>query len=132
MLVGGPLAAHLWARGRAARGGKTLSMVSPSALQLISDDNAVPDLPDFQYVLFNGIVMLFVLVQFIGHLEDGLPYISPAIYALTLVSAGGYSLNKLIAPAAVDEAPRVPEVSATEVARITVSARAPMRSVIDS
>jgi hypothetical protein len=63
--------------------------------QLITNDAGRTDLGDFQYVLFNGIALVYYFGTFIPHLWYGMPHMPPVLTGLALTSAGGYSAKKL-------------------------------------
>jgi hypothetical protein len=102
-LLGGPYAA--WVLARVA----VTTRVSNSTLQkpagdgiprlsdLVSADSGNPDLFDVQYVMFNLIAMVFVVIAFIHTSPDGFPLIPPVLVLLTAGPAAVYSANKALA-----------------------------------
>jgi hypothetical protein len=102
-LLGGPYAA--WVLARVA----VTARVSNSTLQkpvgdgvprlsdLVSADNGNPDLFDAQYVMFNLIAMVFVVLAFSHTSQDGFPLIPPVLVLLTGGPAAVYSANKVLA-----------------------------------
>jgi hypothetical protein len=101
LFLGGPYAAHAAAKTKAASLNKAAAAVgTPSVGDLIADDSGDTDLADFQYVVFNALTIIYVVVTFAGHLQAGPPDISPVLVGLALTSAGTYSVNKLVVPQA--------------------------------
>jgi hypothetical protein len=100
VFLGGPYAAGILAATAAARaaqsGTKTTSTDPASIGQVVTDDSGQTDLGDLQYVLFNALAIVFVIVTFVGHLDQGLPTIPKVLWALALTSATGYTAKKLI------------------------------------
>jgi hypothetical protein len=70
---------------------------TPALSDLISDDSGGTDLYDFQYVLFNILALLIVVVSFCGHPGNGLPDMPSFLAILTGGSALTYTVNKAIA-----------------------------------
>jgi hypothetical protein len=101
VLLGSPFAAALLAKAltqfKVARGTLTKAPGTPSMYDLISDDNGNVDLYDFQYVLFNILALLIVIVSFAVHPDYGLPDIPVFIAVLTGISALIYAMNKATA-----------------------------------
>jgi hypothetical protein len=100
VFLGGPYAAGILAKAAAvsaaSKGTKTTSTAPASIGQVVTDDSGQTDLGDLQYVLFNAIAIVFVIVSFAGHLDRGLPVIPTVLWALALTSASGYTAKKLI------------------------------------
>ena len=102
-LLGGPYAAWILARvAVSARvGNSTLQKPAgdgiPRLSDLVSGDDGNPDLFDVQYVMFNLIAMIFVVIAFTHASENGFPLIPPALVLLTGGPAAIYSANKTLA-----------------------------------
>ena len=100
LLLGGPFAALVLAKGITATRTANGTLIKSSGSggikpgDLINNDSGTPDLPDFQFALFNLVVLAYVLVEFILHTDRGLPVIPNALAALTSVSALAYTTNK--------------------------------------
>ncbi len=68
---------------------------STSAVQeLVQDDNGNADLGDFQYLMFNGLAVLYFLAQFVPHPAKGLPDLPDTLVGLTSVAAAAYVAKK--------------------------------------
>jgi hypothetical protein len=66
---------------------------------LIANDEHETDLGDLQYVLFNFVALVFVLLTMLVHEPSGgLPHIPDVLLGLTSVSAAGYVGKKLLPP----------------------------------
>lgn len=100
VFLGGPYAAGILATAAAssaAQNGTKSTSTDPASIgQVLTDDTGQTDLGDLQYVLFNGLAIVFVIVSFVGHLDLGLPTIPTVLWALALTSAAGYTAKKLI------------------------------------
>lgn len=101
VFLGGPYAAAAFAKAttqsKITQGTLTKTPGTPSASDLISDDNGNVDLYDSQYVLFNILALLIVIVSFAAHADKGLPDIPTFLAILTGGSALTYSVNKATA-----------------------------------
>ena len=101
VFLGAPYAAAAFAKAstqsKIARGALTKAPGNPSVLDLISDDGGNVDLYDFQYVLFNTVALLIVIVSFVARRGDGLPDIPAFLAILTGGSALAYAANKATA-----------------------------------
>jgi len=101
VFLGGPFAASAFAKAsvqsKIAQGTLTKTTGTPSVSDLISDDNGNTDLYDFQYVLFNILALLIVIISFWVHPENGLPDVPAFLAILTGGSALTYTVNKAIA-----------------------------------
>lgn len=101
VFLGGPFAAAAFAKAsvqsKIAQGKLTKTPGTPSASDLISNDNGNTDLYDFQYVLFNILALLIVVISFGAHPQNGLPDIPSFLAILTGGSALTYTVNKAIA-----------------------------------
>jgi hypothetical protein len=101
VFLGGPFAAAAFAKAsvqsKIAQGKLTKTPGTPSASDLISNDNGNTDLYDFQYVLFNILALLIVVFSFGAHPQNGLPDIPSFLAILTGGSALTYTVNKAIA-----------------------------------
>jgi hypothetical protein len=101
VFLGGPFAAAVFAKAstqsKIAQGTLTKPPGTPSASDLISDDNGNVDLYDFQYVLFNILALLVVSISFAVHPDKGLPDIPTFLAILTGGSALTYAVNKATA-----------------------------------
>jgi hypothetical protein len=100
-LLGGPFAAFLFAKLavpiKMAHGTlqKTDSVEGFNPADLFNDDSGNSDLVDLQYVIFNLVVMVYVLVLFVPHPAiAGLPKIPQQLAVLTGSAAATYILNK--------------------------------------
>jgi hypothetical protein len=111
VFLGGPFAAAAFAQAsvqsKIAQGTLTKTPGTPSVADLICDDNGNPDLYDFQYVLFNILAMLIVVVPFWAHPDEGLPAVPDFLAILTGGSALTYTVNKAIAT----DAPQITSVT---------------------
>jgi hypothetical protein len=101
VFLGGPYAAAAFAKAstqsKIAQGTLTKTPGTPSASDLISDDNGNVDLYDFQYVLFNVLALLIVAISFGVHPDKGLPDVPTFLAILTGGSALTYTVNKATA-----------------------------------
>lgn len=101
VFLGGPFAAAAFAKAsvqsKVAQGTLTKSTGTPALSDLISDDSGGTDLYDFQYVLFNILALLIVVVSFSSHPANGLPDMPSFLAILTGGSALTYTVNKAIA-----------------------------------
>jgi hypothetical protein len=103
LLFGGPLGAAILAKqivnsqvGQAA--GSKPPADKPALGDLVANDSGNTDLGDLQYVLFNGVALVFVLVNLLHHPINGLPHIPEVLLGLTSVSAVGYVSKKALTP----------------------------------
>jgi hypothetical protein len=102
VLLGAPYAAAAFAllstQSKISQGTLTkIPATTPSAADVITDDNGNVDTYDFQYTLFNALALVIVLVAFSAHPGHGLPDIPQFLAILTGGSALTYSVNKTIA-----------------------------------
>ena len=103
VLLGGPFAAAAFAKAsvqsKLTQGTltKTPSASGPSGSDFISDDYGNTDLSDFQYVLFNILALLIVIIAFWLHPQKGLPEVPQFLAILTGGAALVYTVNKAIA-----------------------------------
>lgn len=102
VFLGAPFAAAAFAKAsvqsKITQGTLTKTTASsPAVSDLISDDYGSTDLYDFQYVLFNFLALLIVIISFGVHPENGLPDIPSFLAILTGGSALTYTVNKAIA-----------------------------------
>jgi hypothetical protein len=101
IFLGGPFAAAAFAKvsvqSKIVQGKLTKIPGTPSASDLISDDNGNPDMYDFQYVLFNIVALIIIGITFWVHPDKGLPDIPSFLAVLTGGSALTYTVNKAIA-----------------------------------
>jgi hypothetical protein len=101
VFLGGPFAAAAFAKAsvqsKVAQGTLTKPTGTPALSDLISDDGGSTDLYDFQYVLFNILALLIVVVSFCSHPANGLPDMPSFLAILTGGSALTYTVNKAIA-----------------------------------
>ncbi|WP_051794659.1 hypothetical protein [Streptomyces sp. NRRL S-87] len=99
-LLGGPFAALVLAKavvGGRLKSGTMTKMPNPGAARFreaVSSDSGRTDLMDLQYVLFNGVAMLYVVVLFAMDVAPGLPKLPGEIWVLTAAPAGAYLANK--------------------------------------
>jgi hypothetical protein len=103
LLLGFPYASLVLAKAtvstRVANGtlAKNEPEEGPSLAQLFNDDSGNPDVFDVQYVAFNVVAMVFVLVAFArAGLATGFPSIPTGILTLTGGPAAVYLSNKLM------------------------------------
>jgi hypothetical protein len=100
LLLGGPFAALVLAKGitvsRIGNGTllKTTSDGGLNPADLVKDDSGSADLVDFQFCLFNFIALIFVIVAFAWHPDQGLPVVPAALGGLTSASALAFTANK--------------------------------------
>jgi hypothetical protein len=73
--------------------------------QLVNNDAGVVDLGDFQYVLFNVVLLLWAGLQFFAHSERGLPPLPDSIVGIVAVSAGAYVAKKAVGDEPPHQAP---------------------------
>lgn len=99
-LLGGPFAAAVLAKikvstsiadGAVKEDGPGV----PNLLNLITNDSEAADLYDFQYVLFNLVVMFVVLLAFIPKPANGFPPLPDFLGILTGGAALTYTVNKV-------------------------------------
>ncbi len=100
VLLGGPLAAAVLAKsmvsGSVAAEQLQKGRGTPSVTNLFSDDEGNTDLIDTQYIAFNVLVAVIVIIQFAGHPGFGAPAIPDFLAALTGTSAAAYVANKAL------------------------------------
>jgi hypothetical protein len=104
LLLGGPFAALVLAKGITVTRMKdgTLSKVAAAdpvfkSSDLACNDAGQTDLVDFQFLLFNGLLVLYVLARFVTNPAEGLPDVPLELAGLTSVSALTYTANKAVA-----------------------------------
>lgn len=101
VFLGAPYAAAAFAKAstqsKIARGTLTKAPGNPSVTDLITDDSGNVDLYDFQYVLFNILALVIVIVSFAASPGKGLPDIPAFLAILTGGSALAYTANKVTA-----------------------------------
>ncbi|MEV7420307.1 hypothetical protein [Streptomyces sp. NPDC089919] len=99
-LLGGPFVAVVGAKavvgGRLKTGSMTKAPSRAAARfrEAISSDSGRTDLMDLQYVLFNAVAMLYVVVLFAMDVAPGLPKLPSEVWLLTAAPAGAYLANK--------------------------------------
>ncbi|MFI8104132.1 hypothetical protein [Streptomyces sp. NPDC086023] len=99
-LLGGPFVAMIAAKAVVGGRLKTGSMTkAPSGTparfrEAISNDAGRTDLLDLQYVLFNAVAMLYVVVLFAMDVAAGLPRLPDEVWLLTAAPAAAYLANK--------------------------------------
>jgi branched-subunit amino acid transport protein len=100
LLIGGPLGAAILAKGivgsQAASGTASKPPGSPTASQLVSNDQGETDLGDLQYILFNTVALIFFFGEFLRTPVSGLPTLPDLLVGLTSVSAVGYVGKKTL------------------------------------
>lgn len=101
LALGGPYAAAVLAKYTAVSAAqndeKPAAPPGNASLgQLFANDSGEADLGDFQYVLFNAIALVYVIVRFVFHVQEGLPDIPLILAGLALTSTGAYSAKKLL------------------------------------
>ncbi len=100
VFLGGPYAAAVLAgivvSNRVENGTlqKTEAKGGPNPLDVFRNDEGAVDPVDFQYVLFNLLVGLAVVLAFHAHVEDGLPEVAQFLAILTGGSALTYTITK--------------------------------------
>lgn len=101
LLLGGPYASLVLAKAVTSYRVSSGSLSKPSGdgtarlSDIFSDDSGRPDIFDGQYVLFNGVAMLFVLVAFARDVTV-MPSIPDSLLLLTGGPAAVYLSNKLL------------------------------------
>ena len=103
VLFGGPLGAAILAKQIVTSQVSKPAAVkppadAPQAKDLIANDQGNTDLGDFQYVLFNGVALFFVISTLLHAPLQGLPHIPDVLLGLTSVSAVGYVGKKALIP----------------------------------
>ena len=100
ILLGGPFAAAVVAKGivssSVAAGQTQKGQGTPNIGDVFSDDDGNTDLIDTQYIAFNVLVAVIVVIQFAGHPGFGAPAIPNFLAALTGTSAAAYIVNKAV------------------------------------
>jgi IPT/TIG domain len=100
VLLGGPFAAAVLAKsivsGAADAGQVQKGQGTPSVADVFSDDDGNTDLIDTQYIAFNILIAIIVIIQFAGHPGYGAPAIPDFLAALTGTSAAAYVANKAV------------------------------------
>jgi hypothetical protein len=98
IFLGGPYAAAVIAKVAVTNqvNNRTLQKTegTPGPLDIISDDSGATDLYDFQYVVFNLIAMIIVLIFFVPAPAAGFPSVPDFLAALTGGAALTYTFNK--------------------------------------
>jgi len=104
VLFGGPIGAAILSKQivgnqvSSSQNAKTTA-ASPALGDLIANDEGEADLGDLQYVIFNFVALVFVLLTMLVHEPlGGLPHIPDVLLGLTSVSAAGYVGKKLLPP----------------------------------
>jgi hypothetical protein len=100
VLLGGPFAAAVLAKGivssSVANQQTQKGQGTPNIGDVFSDDDGNTDLIDTQYIAFNLLVAVIVVIQFAGHPGFGAPAIPDFLAALTGTSAVAYIVNKAV------------------------------------
>lgn len=101
VLLGGPFAAAVLAKGIVTSSVSEKALVKPAAekprvADVFSDDDGNTDLVDTQYVIFNLIVAAMVVIGFWGNPLAGAPSIPDFLAILTGGSAAAYVANKSV------------------------------------
>jgi hypothetical protein len=103
LLLGGPFASLVLAKAavttRIGKGSldKPVSTEPPRLSDLFNDDDGMPDLFDVQYVVFNVVAIVFVIVAFgRAGLKVGFPEIPDGLLLLTAGPASVYVANKFM------------------------------------
>jgi len=116
VLLGGPFAAAVLAKsivsGSAAAGQTQKGQGTPNVAQVFSDDGGNTDLVDTQYIAFNLLVAVIVIIQFASHPGFGAPAIPGFLAALTGTSAATYVANKAVT---VGNPPSISQVNPSQV-----------------
>jgi hypothetical protein len=106
LLLGGPFAAAVLAKGIMATKVENGTIVKPEAptersavtgfRDVISDDAGRTDLVDFQYFFFNLVALGFFAVSFCPNVAEGFPDLPDFLVGLTSVSALAYVTSKAV------------------------------------
>ncbi len=101
VFLGGPFAAAVIAKSVVTTGVITHTVQKSAAAQpriadIFSDDDGNTDLVDSQYFLFNILIAVIVLVQFIHSPRLGAPTVPDFLAVLTSASAATYVANKAV------------------------------------
>ena len=119
VLFGGPLGAAILAKGIVtSQVNDDPTIKTPgtaSAIDLIANDQGDVDLGDFQYVLFNGLALFYVVSTLLHAPLNGLPHIPDVLLGLTGVAAVGYVGKKALPSSTSTGAAATPAVSTTGV-----------------
>jgi len=70
--------------------------LSKGLAELLTDDNGIIAWPDFQYMAFNLITLVYFISQVLSSPKNGLPAIPAALLTLMGVSATTYTANKTV------------------------------------
>lgn len=103
LLLGGPFAALVLAKGitvsRVQGGTLVKQNVEPvfKPSDLTSNDSGQTSLVDFQFLMFNALAIVYVLIRFCIYPGDGLPEVPAVLAGITSVSALTYTANKAVA-----------------------------------
>jgi hypothetical protein len=116
VLLGGPFAAAVLAKGivssSVANQQTQKGQGTPNIGDVFSDDDGNTDLIDTQYIAFNVLVAVIVVIQFAGHPGFGAPAIPDFLAALTGTSAAAYVVNKAVTTA---NAPSITQLTPSRV-----------------
>ncbi|MGG8408650.1 hypothetical protein ACM614_19690 [Streptomyces sp. 12297] len=102
LLLGGPYLAMFGAKGIVGSRVEAGRLVKPrntggaSLRELVDNDAGRTDLADFQYVLFNGVALAYVVIPFTLDVSRGLPALPEEIALLTGGPALAYLTNKVV------------------------------------
>lgn len=102
VLFGGPLGAAILAKqivnNQASDRSVAKTTGTPALSDLVANDAGNVDPGDFQYVLFNGVALFYVISTLLHAPLHGLPHIPDVLLGLTSVSAVGYVGKKALSP----------------------------------
>lgn len=106
LLLGGPFAAAIMARGLVSTKLQAGQIVKPNEADdrntvnglrdLISNDAGNADLIDFQYLCFNLVALAVVMFELVPDLQNGFPEIPDFLLALTSAAALAYVTKKAV------------------------------------
>jgi hypothetical protein len=108
-LFGGPLGAAILAKGIVSKQARENPGLKPAATKpqvsdLVTNDKGEPELGDLQYVLFNTVALVFVLVAILTDPIKGIPHLPEVLLGLTSVSAVGFVGKKALQPTGLEQA----------------------------
>ncbi len=101
LLVGGPLASAILAKGIVSgQLAKDPTLKPPTSdwnySDLVTNDVGESDLGDLQYMLFNIIGLISVVVAYMSNPADGVPHLPGVLVGLTSISAAGFVGKKAL------------------------------------
>jgi hypothetical protein len=84
--------------------------IGPRVAQIFSSDDGATDIGDFQYMIFNLILAVYFVSNFVKPTATGLPTIPDTLLGLTSVSAALYVGKKAASNKSIREEPRITNV----------------------